>query len=383
MKILVIGNGNHVFIRELYIRIKKIIEIDRLDIYSYPPIKDNAELFDNVYQSYDDNNILCKTKILRIFYRNYFTTKNIDKIPNDYDIIHIHYISNVWGNSIDKIKFKGKKIISTVWGSDFYRSSNKDNKVKYKLYNESHIITTSTDETRINFIKRFPTIDCRKIFICDFGSETLEKLKNIHNEYSKLDSKIIMGFDPAKITISIGYNLNPAQNHIEIIKNIVNDNKLKKFKNSIQFIFPITYPEIKNYKKVLKKYLSRSTLDYILIENYLTSDNMAHLSNASDILIQLQTTDQLSDSMLEYLYAKNILITGEWLPYASLINLGVYYHKISSIDNVGNELLLCLENYDKEKKMCCNNSEIVYGIADWEKNIGYWIALYNSLYRNE
>ncbi len=55
-------------------------------------------------------------------------------------------------------------------------------------------------------------------------------------------------------------------------------------------------------------------------------------------MIQLQATDSFSSSMRETLYAGNIVITGDWLPYGTLDEKGVFMLKVSSVEEAERSL---------------------------------------------
>jgi len=45
--------------------------------------------------------------------------------------------------------------------------------------------------------------------------------------------------------------------------------------------------------------------------------------------------DRIIVTVQEYLYAENIVITGDWLPYDTLDERGVFMLKVSSVEEVG------------------------------------------------
>ena len=73
--------------------------------------------------------------------------------------------------------------------------------------------------------------------------------------------------------------------------------------------------------------------------------------------------------MQEHLYAENIVITGDWLPYNTLDERGVFMLKVSSVDEVGEKLVYALNNLEQLKKKCERNSQIIWKLSSWEKNI--------------
>jgi len=99
-------------------------------------------------------------------------------------------------------------------------------------------------------------------------------------------------------------------------------------------------------------------------------------------MVYLPTSDQLSGSMQECLYAGNIVITGDWLPYRILEEQGIFMLKISSVDEVGEKLIYSLNHLKKLKESCKGNSQIIWNMSSWDKNINDWIQMYQELLKN-
>ena len=76
--------------------------------------------------------------------------------------------------------------------------------------------------------------------------------------------------------------------------------------------------------------------------------------------------------------AGSVVITGNWLPYQVLRDLGVYFIGIDHLTDIGETLVTCLENLDQEKIQCKNNPEIIYDTSSWNNTINSWIKLYSK-----
>jgi len=62
-------------------------------------------------------------------------------------------------------------------------------------------------------------------------------------------------------------------------------------------------------------------------------------------------SDALSGTMLELLYASNIVITGTWLPYKTFINAGLKYHEVSDFSELSTVFDSILSQYPIEKEI--------------------------------
>ena len=138
-------------------------------------------------------------------------------------------------------------------------------------------------------------------------------------------------------------------------------------------------PKNKKYKNELIKKLKMLNIDFVIFDKFLNNEEIAHLRFACDIMIQLQPTDVLSGSMQEHMFAKNIVITGAWLPYGELIKKNLFSIKIQNVGDIGGKLIYNLNNYEKEKENCKKNTQIMDNYGSWETNIKSWIRLYQNL----
>ena len=145
----------------------------------------------------------------------------------------------------------------------------------------------------------------------------------------------------------------------------------------------MTYGATNEYRNTVRKYVEQHSLRYKIFDRFMPDEEMAMLRRASDIMIQVQITDQFSGSMQEHLYSENVVITGDWLPYGTLDEKGIFMLKVSSVEEVGEKLVYALNNLDSLKEKCKKNPEIIWELSSWEKNIQSWIDMYEELLQKE
>lgn len=372
-KILIIGNGSHVFINYTIDQIKKTNADLNFDLLLTNPVVNPNFIknYDNIYRSYS-NNIFSKAPIIRRFYIRFSILIALYRIKNKYDFVHIHFLDK------NVAFFKGfKKIanvfIISIWGSDFYRANGDDLKRKTTRIKEANVVTFTNQQTETDLEKNIPKLSAH-LKICRFGLEPLDRLKNLNSD--KQQSRIKLGIPIDKIIITIGYNLSSAQQHLSILDRIIELKDYYYYKD-LFLVLPITYgSETKAYKAELISVLDKTEIKYKLFEEFLSEKNNAHLRNLSDIMIQLQTTDQFSGSMQEYMYCGDIVITGSWLPYQTLKENGVYYHTIDKFSELSEKIDQVFRNLEDEKRNSIRNKDIIYNISSWETNINSWLKLY-------
>lgn len=378
MKILIVGNGNHQLIRGLVTNLKKAwSSTDRLriDVFSNIVIPEkNKEIYDKVVYSFPEkwninirgvNRALAPIK-LKLCFR---------KLENDYDIINIHFIEEnlIWIK--ENFSYKGKKLLLTFWGSDFYSANPKTRNNLGNLIKLADGVTF-TNSKMANEVREYYKPASFKTYICKFGLIPLEKLKELNDKGRSIE---ILNLPDDKIIITIGYNLSQGQQHLDIFDELDKNIKLLDIKEKLFFIIPLTYGVDAKYKRGLLHRLHSFKYQYITLTNYLSDIDVAHLRNATDIFIQLQKTDQFSGSMTEHLYAGNIVITGSWLPYEEMKQRGVFFYEVDRITQLSSILHNVVININPEKLKFTKNKEAISHFGFWENNIQNWIKLYLNL----
>jgi glycosyltransferase involved in cell wall biosynthesis len=382
LRILILGNINSTFILNYVKELKAKMNCE-IDIFTEPIrsqekeyVKQFIKYFDNIYEiSKYTNEILSRIPKIRGILQIKNMAKQIDNL-GIYDICHIHYLNIEYGYLYKQIINRCKKLVISIWGSDFYRSKWWEKKIQYRVIKYAHEITFTTKQMSEEFGKYFKKIDKDKLKARSFGLVILGILREIEN-ISKKDYKKSFNLSTDNIIVTCGNNAAKGNEHIKIIKSI----KIVKHKlpDNILFLFPFTYGLNRKYFLEVKGLLDKSNLNYRILTDYLSDYEVAQLRKLSDIMIHLPISDQLSGSMQENLYTRNIVITGDWLPYKILEEKGIFMLKVSSMDEVGEKLLYSVNNLKNLKESCKGNSQIIWNLSSWDKNIDGWIQVYQKL----
>jgi len=343
-----------------------------------PSFKDKYEVkiiyLEDEYKKFiDENNIKPSNKITRqVSYvrfgkwvnKKFHFNKNKDIINIQFANPHVLYL-------IPFLKKNFLKIFLSFWGSDLFRQKKAVFSIMQPLFGMCNSITFETEEMVNYFKKNVSTKYNTKLRIVGHGSTVIENIKNISSEYVEV-FRNKWGIPSDKKNIVIGYNGFRAQQHIRAIESIY---RTQINPNDILIILPWTYGnEDVAYRAEVEASLS-GKFQYLFIDKFLTDDEVSALRVVTDILIQIQTTDALSSSMLETLYAGNQVITGSWLPYESAINEGITLNLVDDPKDVGEKLKEIL-NANVNQEQIKRNKDIVYDILSWESGIKNWISLY-------
>lgn len=370
MKILYVGDASHYFNRKLIMKLRE--ECPDFNISFFCTTRLNTSETNLPYDKiYKGRNFripgFLKVKGIQGVYTRYKMRKLLKEVlqSNDFDIIHLQSLSPCIVVSFPFLKSKNIKLITSVWGSDFYRATNYWKQKSSAIFSNSALITT-TNSLTMQALDESYKIPKNKRRIVRFGLEAFDLIDEQRGGVVKSD----------KFTITIGYNRSQFQQHIKIIES------LEKLPNTIleecHFVLPFTYgPQNSTYKAKLKEMLDKLGVSYNILEEFLPDSELARLRLGCDLMIQLQTTDQFSGSMQEYLYAGSVVITGSWLPYGDLDSAGVHMEKVEKVEDVVEKVVYVYENFDLLKSHEQKNRELLYSIGSWSENVGRWKALYN------
>lgn len=371
MKILYLADINSPLIINLTKKIKEQNPDWEIDILSNnePKYKINKSVFSNIY-TINQSHFFSKIPFVKMFWISFLLNKEINKINKSYNCIHMLFVHVSYWCLVNKLNNKCTKFIITVFGSDFYQSPKVIKTLIKRIVDKADYITATNPKTLSDFINYYqPSVSTK---ILRFGLSALENIKNKGNT-PKNELKINFGLPTDKKIITCGYNGSKNQNHLEIIEQL---NTVKDILPPFFLIFPITTGIDPNYFELIELNLKKYKFDYLFLKDFLTDDGIAELRLATDLMIQVQSTDQLSGSMQEHLFAGNIVITGNWLPYEVFDKAGIKYYKVDNLNRISDAIQIAVNSNTDDLE---NNKKIIWNLSSWETSINDWITLYKPI----
>ena len=288
------------------------------------------------------------------------------------DIVNIQYVDFRFLFILPWMVDNFKKIILTYWGSDLLRQKKCRVNMMFPLFYFSHIITFETEDMEKLFTQLTKGRFKSKYRRVRFGLSALDEIDNCDKEdirkfYNKFN------IDKDKKVIVIGYNRSKEQNHKNVISSLLKYCNMDALLLVIPWTYGINNLQYRNEIEEIMKHQCK----YIFIDERLTDREVAVLRKITNVLIQVQITDSLSASMLETLYAGNSVLTGSWLPYNEIEELGLTLFKVENIDDCGRALNDILSNSLTEKE-AAKNKYVVDIYSSWESNLKTWMDIYRS-----
>jgi hypothetical protein len=287
------------------------------------------------------------------------------------DVVDIQFVDSNYSRLINQLP---DNLICTLFGSDLFRTSEKEKKDQSLLFEKAKKIVLSNN--MVPYFNDHFVVENSKFFFTQYGSSKLSKIKSLKTDERINATKTKRNIPLNKIVISCGYNSKEAQQHRLLINELT---KLDStMKDSIYLIFPMTYGEYSiGYQEAIKEHLDLSEIEYLMLTDHLSEDDYIDYKIISDITINTQTTDALASSIKEAFVGGEVVLLAEWLPYDIYENIGLYYKKIN-FSNLATILSDSINAFESEKLKAKNNAEIIYNFSAWEIIIHQWITLYSS-----
>ena len=363
--------------------IRVLIFCSFFSVYTKQLIENMSQRCENIDFSLLTNAKECKDKIVTASLKHiyYFETmadlKTILTQLPVYDVIQLQWIEGEWAYYSDVIREKAKRLNLNIGGSDFYRAADGERNYKYRLIKCADSIVGQTKETIQNFEAYYGEAVEKKMVLLPYGIEVLNLINHCEN-VSKTTIKEKFHVPLGKIVITCGHNANEAHQHMKMIDAL---NQLpQNIKAQIICVFPMTYPEGNiEYISSIEARLSETSLDYIVLTKFMSFQQMAEYALISDIMIHVQTTDQLSSAMLEQMYAGSIVVAGKWLPYTSLRDEGIFFLDVDDMDDLMKVVNDVVMNIGEYKKKCIGNRDIIWEKSSWDELVFRWYAIWEDV----
>jgi len=310
------------------------------------------------------------------FFERHFLHRLIMYLIKDYDIIDVQSLFKpMYGYLVPKFKEKGKKVKVHIWGSDFYMDIPDRVRWQVKVYDKADIIQIATEQMKSDFFGRFPQYE-HKVRIGVFGNQQLDNLIEFHKHPEKQDLSFIRGDYQDKLIVTCGYNARSRHQHLKMIEAL--DKLPHELLDSIFVIFPMTYLRENNYLKQVEDALKNVRFSYVMINDYMTENQLMSLRTMTDLYINIIESDALSSSTQEHLFCGNVVIVGDWLPYSIFEENGLFYIK-TSLEQLYHNIFYALTHMEELKKKSAENPARLYRITSWESAIPKFKEIYEEM----
>lgn len=338
----------------------------------------NAELFNSNISFFNGLKRYPRYVLIVLYHLPFFLSLLTRKGFKGIDILNYHFHEGLCDRLLPFLKKNKIKLMISIWGSDLYRISNREKEARKHVYPQVDLIHVESPEVKKDFLNVFK-VDEGKVVSCNYGVSLFENIDKLRDQKESIKKELLPKEAEERIIVTCGYNARRGQQHQIMIQELM---KLPQaYKDKVFIVFPLTYTVVgDSFLEEIDDALSSFDIPYISFKKHLVNDELAKLRLVSDAVINIQITDSLSTSLVEYIYAGNIMLLAEWLPYSFLTNeYGIKYHPIG-INSIGSVLKDIIDNYSKEVKEGNNNVKRVGELSSWESVSNRFFQIFQAVY---
>lgn len=369
MKVLVLCSFSSTYVLQLFKYVREYYPDVKYSLFTHISARayyeSHLELSDeeNIY-SFGNHEYLCGVEAMRL--------------PH-FDIVHSLWMERFWGEWAGIFKKKCDVWLCNVGGSDLYRDSSKivQRQLQQRIIKRADLIISQGIETKDYFNKRYGEV-CGNIDhrIIRYGIDILDALDDICEDNLE-EIKCKYGIAQGKTVIMCGTNSRIEHQH-EAMLNALRSLS-EEVRDNIVLLIPMTYGGgTKEYIQLIRNY-AESIAETVVLTEFLSTQEMAEITKVTDIMLHVQTTDQLSSVMLAHMYSGNVVIAGSWLPYNELRDKGINFISVNDIEEISPVVLKVLDEPQKYKRWCADNKSKVYAISSWKQSANDWHKAYNDM----
>jgi len=300
----------------------------------------------------------------------------LTSLSSDFDAVNIHFAEPIYRHLAPALRLRGKKLITSIWGSDLLRAGPSALRDLGHTMNASDIVTTNNPEILQKIVSYYPEMLTRARIV-PFGLRSLDVIAALQQSESLEESRRKLNVPSGKLVVTCGYNAIPEQRHAMMIQAVARVSVAAK--SRLFVLIPMTYPDNKAYRDEIRKLIKATEIECRILDEKLTIQDVARLRIVSDYVVNVQTTDSLSASIQEHLFAGSSVIVGKWLPYGFLERMGISLRKIENVDEITDALEKAALVADVRRVMPVYADEI-YNYSSWSSNARRWLQLYREDY---
>ena len=328
----------------------------------------------HVIQTFDSDMII-KSKVVNYIFRYVAAIHFLLKFRRErWDICHILNLKreNFW--MIPFWKRNVKKVIVTVFGKSTYTTSMKRWMFAH-VYRYVDLITFTSDSVADEFLAYNPAVAKSKVAIHVLPLSHFGDLVKIVERGCLRDYCEKLGLRNGLVNISCSSTIAKYDQHEKVIYEI----KKLRCKESIQLMFLLTYGGDEQRKRRIIDLIERELrgFHYKIFTDFMSNEDISMFRAVTDVFINVRVSDQFAGAMIESLYAGACLISGSWLNYGKLDQIGLTYSKIDSVDRLHEAIEECLKDiYEFKDSKSKVNSALIFENLIKPHLVSPWNQLY-------
>lgn len=232
-------------------------------------------------------------------------------------IFNFHYPNYRYVLAVGLLRLLGRKYTVCLWGSDYLKVVGWRAQILSFIASGAEKITIASPLAAKRFCKRFK-IPTKNMLVMPFMIPNIDELYSV--------SKVCRSFSNKRIKVLCGTNGSENQ-QFDIILHALHMIEDKAY-DKLEINFHLAYGVAENVLRMIAEFQGATRYSVVIKRDFLAGRELIDYRMSMDVLIQIQKTDQLSAAMLEHLVQGKPVITGAWLEYSVLDELGVEVEKV-------------------------------------------------------
>lgn len=293
-----------------------------------------------------------------------------------YDIVNMHFAKSWLYYALPCLKRMTRQIVITPWGSDVLRLEGEKNlKKMQKIYGEAKYITVNPETYLAETIVKKFNCNPKKIYPLEFGMDYVDYLIEAKPDKTVEEAKGRFGLKDGYV-ITCGYSTAPSHRHEAIVDAIYS--MKENLPNNLVLLFPFTYSwGTKEYTQGLKDKCIMLGLKSVFVEEFLNDEDLYMLRLATDMFVNVQTTDAGAASVMQYILCKKKIVSGTWLKYYTMEKYTpLFYFPVNTMEELGESILKAYQS--EEIKMSQDLIDYIMS-RGWKSEIKEWNDFFVSI----
>jgi hypothetical protein len=317
-----------------------------------------------------------KGNFLKTIYMYFLQIKAVIK-EGKFDIINLHYIELFHLFLVNILRtFMGSKVILSYWGSDLLRAADRELHREGLFVKHADFVTFENGDLRIKFEKTYQWSDRINTETIFFGLPVLDIIREKQRTGTNEDIRRRWKIPDSKKILAIGHNAARQQRHLDVLSVIARLNK--ETKDKLFILLQMSYGGTEEYKNKVTWAVKDTGCEYLIVDRFLTDEEVAELRIITDLFVHAQVTDAFSGSVCENLFAETLLINARWLHYQEFNDYDFKY--IEFVDF--NEISGIVERFVGEKADVSGNRDLMWRLRAWENCAPQWEKIYRKVLSN-
>lgn len=218
------------------------------------------------------------------------------------------------------LKSRFRRVVGIAYGSDVLRR-NKRYELLFRFgLRRLDAFASTNDNVMQAAIKDFPVLVERERSIVRFGLPVFDALDRLlAGGVTPQRARLQLGYAPERALVSLGYSASPGQRQIELIDYL--STQLRNC-DGLDFVVPAQYGD----PNVIAETISACDRGnsgfprnrFHPLVKFHDIETSALMRLATSVLINNSTTDAFSGTVQEVVYAGNLVLAGEHLPYRQM-----------------------------------------------------------------